>query len=182
MASKKPKKAISKTQKSLQNKIYYLNRKNKKVKNELSNFDSETFYKIGSKKVKETFKGVEFKQKDKVKGSTLINILRNKIKDNNTQYDKVFSHLKKRFKKDLKPKKQKNVTRKKGLYLSPEFRAWEQNIAVSWIEVKAENDKKLFEYTMQIAGVFLTMGNYDFAQMSYDKNKLIFDVYIIEND
>lgn len=182
MAIKKPKKGVSKTQKSLQNKIYYLNKKNKKVKNELSIFDSETYYKINSKKVKENFTGFNFTQKDKVKGSTLINILRNKIKDNNTKYDKVFSQLRNRFKKNIKPKKKKSTVKKTGLYYSPEFRAWEHSFAINWLNSKANRDKNFLKYVMELDSVIFTMGSNDVAVMSYDKNKQIFDVSIIETN
>lgn len=177
----KKKKVISKQQKSLQSKVYYLRRKNKGLIENLNRFDPNTFYNIRSKKVTEIFKNFKFKQLEKVKGSTLLNIIRNNIKNNNTVYDKTFKTLKNKFKKDLKNKKEKKKNNV-DLIVSVPYQAWELNQAIAWAEKHVnKNDVKLARYLLLINEKSLLMGNYDQMQMTYNKKLDLFDVFIINN-
>lgn len=178
----KKKKQISKQEKSLRNKIYYLNSKNKKLKERIELFDEDKFYSLKSLKVSDNFKKHNFKQKGKIKGSTLKNILKNKIKDNNNEQNKTFRTLKNKFKKDLKNTKKQVRTKKKGVFTSVPYMAWELNLALAWIEEKANNDKNLSDYLIETNETFYLMGNYDNAQLVYNRNNKTFEVFIIEND
>lgn len=175
------KKRVSKQEKTLRNKVYYLRAKNKKISLIIGKFNPDVFYSINSKKVKDAFKGRVFKQEKKVKGSTLINILRNKIKDNNTHYDKTFNTLKNKFKKNIKKSSKRKTDSKKGVYLSLAYRAWETQQAIGWIATKSGKNFS-HEFIHDIYAVSETMGNYDFFQMEYLKKENEFTVFVIEND
>lgn len=173
MAIKKRKKIVSKTEKKLKNQIYYLRRKNKLLIADLSAWQKKNLSKMY------TFEG------RKRKGTTVLNIIRNKIKDNNSVYEKSFNSLNKRFKKDFKNKQKQVFEKSKGLYTSEPYEAWYQNQLIAYIENKAKNDINLIDYIIKINEVFLLMGNYDLAMLTYDKRdkkNIKFNVFIIENN
>ncbi len=179
--AKKKKKKISKTEINLKNKIYYVNKKNKEIKVKIELFEDDKLYNKNSKKVGENFKGVNFKQKEKVKGSTLKNILRNKIKDNNQKVDKVYKTLKKRFKKDLKHKQTK-VRAKKGLFnVSPLFRVWERIDMELWLTDNVPLNLHL-KAMSDIINVTDTMGNYDTLQITYNLKTNVCKVFQTTNE
>jgi hypothetical protein len=165
------KKQISKTEKKLRGKVKYLKSKNKKVLNEIELLNK-----------KDENKFIKFEGK-KRKVSTVKNILKNKITKNNTSYSKAINQLEKRFNYKIRSIKPKTNAKRKGVFKSPNFSAWQTKDAKEWIDSKNKsgvlNDVLIDMYEAIDANILL-MGSDNLFYIQIDFNTNDFQVNLSE--
>lgn len=173
MAKKKIKKK-SKTEKKLINKYNYLKKLNKKVLSEIEFFNGLDHRK------KFEFEG----KKRKIK--TIVNILNNKITKQNTKYSKVLKQLTTRFK--FKPRnvsgsvKEKNLIKKRGIYQSTDFLAWETKEMIEDFNNVSEGlTVETEKFINQVSADSQTMTSTDSFYFNLNLDTGHFDIVIIRN-
>ena len=167
----KRKKQISQTEKKLRGKVKYLKSKNRKILKEVEKLNT-----------KDENKFIKFEGK-KRKVSTVKNILKNKITKNNTAYSKSINQLEKRFNYKVRSIKPKTPSKRKGVFKSPNFSAWQTKDAKQWVESKNKSgvlNEVLIHIFESIDATTLLMGSDNLFYITIDFNTNDFEVNLSE--